>query len=245
MTWMYISHPRCRRVHSSCCCAQKRQPFFVVFSRFCSPYSFTRCPQSPLSPHRCSLRRHLAAAQWDPDLANPSLSRSPSSPPSCPLCRSPSGASTASSHILGPMFGKRRMKRRRRPSIEYSAKSRMYGGREGHSRRRTAARRRPDGAPTALDGGPTLRRRPDGGPTAARSDGGPTADRRRPDGGPTAVRRRTDVFSAVGNAPGGPTAARRRPDGGPTAVRRRSDGGPTADRRIFRRRECPSRPPYV
>ena len=24
----YISHPRCRRVNSSCCCAQKRQLFF-------------------------------------------------------------------------------------------------------------------------------------------------------------------------------------------------------------------------
>ena len=33
----------------------------------------------------------MAPAQWDPDLANPSLSRSPSSPPTCPLCRSPNG----------------------------------------------------------------------------------------------------------------------------------------------------------
>ena len=31
MTWMYISHPRCRRVHSSCCCAQKRQLFCCFF----------------------------------------------------------------------------------------------------------------------------------------------------------------------------------------------------------------------
>ena len=81
------------------------------------------------------------------------------------------------------------------------------------------------------------RRRPDGGPTAdrRRSDGAPTALRRRSDGAPTADRRRPD---------GAPTALRRSSDGGPTAARLRSDCAPTADRRIFRRRECPSRPPY-
>ena len=115
--------------------------FFVVFLSFCSPYSYTRCRQSPLSLHRCSLRRHLAAAQWDPDLANPSLSRSPSSPPSCPLCRSPSGASTASSQIFGPMFGKRRMKRRRRPSIEYSAKCLMSSSVKPTKSKRGSTRR--------------------------------------------------------------------------------------------------------
>ena len=75
------------------------------------------------------------------------------------ICRSPSGASTASSQILGPMFGKRRMKRPRRPSIEYTAKSRMSSSvkltrsKRGSTRRsrRACGRPRPQGALTTVD----------------------------------------------------------------------------------------------
>ena len=136
-------------------------PTILLFFRdFVLLTTFTRCRQSPLSPHRCSLRRHLAAALWDPDLANLGVN----SPPSCPLCRSPSGASTANSQSLSQMFGK--MKRRRRRSIKYGAKSRMNSSvkltrskRDSTRRSRRACRRprmlsltsttlRPSSAPT-------------------------------------------------------------------------------------------------
>ena len=86
----------------------------------------------------------------------------------------------------------------------------------------------------------TVRRRSDGGPTAARwrSDGGPTADRQR---SPTALRRRTAVFSAVGNAPLGHHRRRRGYGGRGVGCSAVLDGGEEALVTVSRTRS-PSSP---